>query len=175
MATAAEDSQIIDLVELASRDPFDFERIAKAIEWREPEYLPEGFSSRPQASDIIEVIGGGDDGPYFEDLELGVAGLVMALTTFGCITAASCRGHSGKRLWAPFPLVFFAADRQLTQRLQPLVAATGCGFDIDDERPHLLWVGGPSIRHASALAHLILERCADDPAARRPSEQSLLR
>lgn len=170
-ATVAEESRIIDLVQLASRDPSDFERIAKAVEWQDPEYLPEGFSSRPRAADIMDVVGDGDDGPRFDGLELGVAGLVMALTAFGCITAASCRGHSVERPWAPFPIAFFAADRLQARRLQPMVAAAGCGFDIDDERPRPLWVGGPSIRHTSALAHLVLECCVREPAARRPPDQ----
>jgi len=74
---------------------------------------------------------------YFGDsrlggLELGVAGLATALATIGgCFPAASCRAHSSKQSWSPYPVVLLATDEFRTRRLETDVASAGCGFVVD--------------------------------------------
>ena len=93
-----------------------------------------------------------------EGLEIGVAGLVYALSASGMYPAASCRGHSGPFAWSPCPVVFFALDRAHAEILQVLVRETGCGFQIDPNRPEMLAVVSQTIEGTLSLAAAILDR-----------------
>jgi hypothetical protein len=96
-----------------------------------------------------------------EGLELGVAGLVYALASVGCVPAASCRGHSRPHAWAERPIVLLAADRARAEWLRPLVSGAGCGFCLDDVRPQILGIEAPSIDEMTALARLVLDSSKD--------------
>lgn len=87
-------------------------------------------------------------------LEIGVAGLVHALNAVGVVTAASCRAHSEEhRRWASRPAVVCAIGRDHAETLAALVAAAGCGFELNEEDyPHLLAVVAPSIVEMMELA-----------------------
>ena len=157
-ATVAGERYVIEFVDFLSRDPAEFEGIATAIECGYPDTLPPGFSGRWQSAGIIEMVGDGEiPEPAFEGMELGVAGLVFALASIGCFPAASCRSHT-ERSWSPYPVVFFAADRDRASWLRLLVESAGCGFAVDRNRSDLLLIEGPSIRHTSDLADSIIEK-----------------
>ncbi|MGW9455386.1 hypothetical protein ACWG5N_05205 [Streptomyces globisporus] len=106
-------------------------------------------------SDAPELLGREpDDELPLYDLELGVAGLSYALSTVGAVPVASCRGHEDG--WSDRPVVFVALDEQRARWLQPLVGESGCGFHISRNREEFLVIDGPSIRHTSALAQIIV-------------------
>lgn len=88
-------------------------------------------------------------------LEIGVAGLVHALSATGCWPAASCRGDPGG--WARHPVVHFAADRHRVTILRDLLDGSGCGFSTDPARGELLVVGAGSIEDTMGLAGRLLE------------------
>jgi hypothetical protein len=107
-----------------------------------------------------EAVGdlGWDIPPDLGGLEVGVAGLSYGLNAVGIVTAASCRGHTGRTAWSIAPVVSFAADRQQALHLQRLVSRTGCTFFIDDVRRNLLVVHGRSVTHTMALADAVIEQ-----------------
>lgn len=100
------------------------------------------------------------DAPWYgvNGLEVGVSGLVHALNAVGVVTAASCRGHvASHRNWAPGPTAVFAADRSQVGLLAPLVALSGCGFEINTvDHPRLLAVVAPSVAETMDLADRVL-------------------
>lgn len=91
-------------------------------------------------------------------LELGVSGLVHALNAVGIVTAASCRSHNQSHSpWSDYPIVVFAANREQLALLQPLVEASGCGFEVDSiDRPELIAVVAPSVLETMAFGKLVL-------------------
>lgn len=83
-------------------------------------------------------------------LDIGVAGLVLALCAAGCATTTSCRGH----VHGPFdyPLVRFFADIGRARIVRDCAIEAGCGFASGG--PMEVW--GPSVLHAIRLAHLLV-------------------
>ncbi|HZL05000.1 MAG TPA: hypothetical protein VFE45_06235, partial [Coriobacteriia bacterium] len=98
----------------------------------------------------------GSEWTGLEGLELGVAGLVYALSTRGFFPAASCRSHAYEHSWSDRPVVLFAADRRRVEWLRPLVERAGCGFCVPRDRGQLLTIEAQSIVEMGALAQLIL-------------------
>lgn len=94
--------------------------------------------------------------PALEGLEVGVAGLVYALSAAGMFPAASCRGHADPASWSAVPVVMFAADRGHAEALQPLVESSRCGFDLDPIRPELLVINGRSVEDTLRLGRAVL-------------------
>jgi hypothetical protein len=144
-------------VAVLADSPEAFDEVAGAIESGDAAALPQGLCQREALTRACSYLS--DDALPLEGLELGVAGLVYALSSIGCWPAASCRGHPGPRPWSDSPVVFFAADQQRARALAPLVEVAGCGFDVDEARPNLLVVLGPSILETMALARQILDHC----------------
>lgn len=142
-----------DVVGRLARDGDHFESLASAAEF--------GSFNDPGVnlsdSDREELASTVSDIPELEGLELGVAGLVTALGTIGMLPAASCRSHASPRTWSRVPVVLFAAAKPVARTLQPLAAAAGCTFAVDDNHPHLLTVCGRSILNTMALAEAVLE------------------
>jgi hypothetical protein len=149
---------LLEVADRVASTADEFEAVCAALESGDDNVLPDGFDSgaahaeiEPNISEEVSLLGG---------LDLGVAGLVAALSAIGGIrTAASCRSH-GSRSWSPHPVVLFAADRYRAERLQPLVQATGCGFAIDGARPQLLCIVAPSVSNLAALAATVLDSAA---------------
>ena len=94
--------------------------------------------------------------PALEGLEVGVAGLVYALSAAGMFPAASCRGHVDPDSWSAVPVVMFAADRVHAEALRPLVESSRCGFDLDPIRPELLVINGRSAEDTLRLGRAVL-------------------
>jgi hypothetical protein len=100
-----------------------------------------------------------DDGymVYIQGLDLGVAGLVMAIAAGGGTTYTSCRGRvEGSLHLQSHPLVGVALDVARAALISDLVVATGCCL-YSDEYGYLA-VGAPTIEHCHRLANLILEQ-----------------
>jgi hypothetical protein len=91
-----------------------------------------------------------------EGLELGVAGLVYALSAAGTYTAASCRGHPGEQAWSKCPVVLLAFDRSHARVLQPLVEGSKCGFEIDRRRPELVSIVSNTVEATLTLAEAVM-------------------
>ena len=140
--------------ELASTD-IEFDVIAKVVETGESaraENLP-----ADQRTALIPYIAADEDDPVpLEDLEVGVTGLIYALSAAGAYPAASCRGHPGDYAWSAIPVVLFAIDRCRANVLAPLVRDAGCGFEIDPARRELLSVCSASIEETISLAEAII-------------------
>jgi hypothetical protein len=149
--------RLVRLVDQDARDLREYEELASAVECPSPDNV-----SRTDLQHIGTELGeeiAGEGPPGLDGLDLGVAALVYALAAYGCLPAASCRGHvtePSQRPWADSPVVYFAADREHADRLVPLVRSSGCGFGFDDERPRLIVVEAPSVVETMELAESIL-------------------
>ena len=132
-----------------------FELFASAIEKHDAELLPENLRATAIASGIANYISDDpdeDSGPL-ANLEIGVSGLVHALSSIRCLTAASCRSHNNDQSWSDAPIVFFAAPAWRVRILAELIASEGCGLAADRD---MLTVYGASIRDLHRLAQRIL-------------------
>ncbi|WP_405437174.1 hypothetical protein [Streptomyces anulatus] len=157
-----EERRIADLVDQAATTREEFEAIATAVEDGAPDSLPAGFADKDPNSEILEIVGDGDDRdvPVLEGLELGVAGLSHALSSIGCFPAASCRSHASEHSWSDRPVVLFAAERTTVHWLTPLVSESGCGFGDGSGHGDLLLVEAPSITNLMDLASRVLAKAA---------------
>jgi len=161
---------LLELAERLADNPEEFDVVAGALEDDESEALPEQLTQRVAFKEIQPHLG---SDPQLGGLELGVAGLVYALSAVGCWPAASCRGHPNEHAWADHPVVYKACDSHRVSVLQPMVEAAGCGFGIDPSRPDLLFVEAKSIREMMSLAQLVVvvrKTFILRRAPRRPSE-----
>ncbi|GGT62561.1 hypothetical protein [Streptomyces lateritius] len=159
LSVITEERRLANLIDALSLTHMEFEAIARAVEYNDPGYFPDGFTLRhPENREIIEIVGDGHSAdPVLDCLEIGVAGLSYALSSVGCITAASCRGHLSDQRWSDRPVVFFAAERPTVHWLTPLVRDSGCGFDDGSDRGQLIVIEAPSISNFMELARRIVE------------------
>jgi hypothetical protein len=141
-AVAREDGLLCQVVAGLARNAMDFDVLAAAVE----------ISAESLAA--LEPYLAGE--PALEGLELGVAGLVYALSSAGMFPAASCRGHADPDAWSAIPVVMFAADRAHAEALQPLLESNGCGFGLDPIRPELLVINGRSVEDTLRLGRAVL-------------------
>ncbi|MFC9693309.1 hypothetical protein ACFTSF_32470 [Kribbella sp. NPDC056951] len=146
----AEQSILASVSGLATSEE-QFDLIVSAIE----DYDVDGseFASVEQRG-LQELLG--DAGPFLDGLDLGVGGLVYALSAIGAFPAASCRGHLGSTAWSERPVVLVAIDEFRARALEPLVARAGCRFDIDPARSDLLVICAGSVTSTVQLADAIL-------------------
>jgi hypothetical protein len=74
-----------------------------------------------------------DEGPLseFAGLDVGVMSAVAALSTAGCVTTTSCRGHH--RHGEPSPLVRFATEEQRLPVVQAAASNARCGLLLDKD------------------------------------------
>jgi hypothetical protein len=152
----AVERELVAVADACSSETDEFDEIAAALEISDIDEIPEQVRQSPAFEPIADYYSAGDSMSLVEALDLGVAGLVYALSAVGCWPAASRRGH-GPRGWAQYPVVYIAADRHRTETLQPLVAAAACGFDVDPARGQLLAVRGPSVMEMMDLAPKVLD------------------
>jgi hypothetical protein len=93
-----------------------------------------------------------------DGLDLGVAGLVVALASTGFVPAASCRGHTGVRPWAAAPAVIFAGDHDRVAALRDMVPAADCSLDdASGNGEGLVVVRGSSVVSTMGLADSLLD------------------
>jgi hypothetical protein len=130
----------------------DFDRLARIVELGLDDDDDADIAPAERAS-LEPVL---YDMPPLDSLELGVAGLVLALGAVGMIPAASCRGHCTGRAWSPRPVVYVATTQYRAQALADLIGPTGCRFGIDTARPDFLVVAGRSIEDTMNLADAVL-------------------
>jgi hypothetical protein len=151
----AKDRTVSSLVNELATTEVEFDLIAKVIETGESDYARE-LSGEKRAALRPYMTKDTDDEIVLDDLEVGVAGLVYALSVAGAYPAASCRGHPGANAWSDRPVVLFAIDRRRAGKLESLVRDTGCGFEIDPRRRELLAVCSCSIKGTLSLAEAII-------------------
>lgn len=162
---------VIESVGHVATSPQDFDELLSAIGFDDREGLEsEHLRALASLPDVSRWFNDDDAEPYPSGgLDIGVAGLVYALCTVGCFTAASCRGHVDKHAWSDFPMVRFAARRWRAALLIELAREVGCGFMY--ERDSLLTTWAPSVLETVAFGNLILDHRADfrkaPPGARR--------
>jgi len=170
-AVVAAERTLCDLVDKLAHDNEEFDDLAAAFERPDRDRVPDRLDRSPFIEEIEDAVVF-DDWPPLEGLELGVAGLVYALNSVRCWTAASCRGH-GPGGWAPHPCVYVAATRHRVSLLQELMVEAGCGFVVDEARGQFLAVVAPSIKETMALAERVMKRRSEfavrrGPRTRRP-------
>lgn len=148
----------VDFLDTVAAGDREFDQGAEALEARDIESIElEDAVLVPIQKFIAERLGMDDFHPL-GGLEVGVAGLVHALSAVHAFPAASCRGHVGPpKPWAEVPVVLFAIDRRRAEILQPLVAEAGAGFSLDATRPELLVIHAGSVTAFMQLANLIVE------------------
>lgn len=147
------EGRLIEILDAATRDQAEFEMLAQALEWAEAENLPGDLQRSFQRAESGGLLRAPDDIDPLRGLEIGVSGLVHALSAIGCVTAASCRGHL-ERSWSDCPVVFFTAPVSKLEVLAELFRRTGCGLD---EARGFVVAEAPSIVEFHSLAELILE------------------
>jgi hypothetical protein len=147
------EAELIQLLDRVASSANQFELLASAIERQDVDQLPDGLHSRALENGLRRFVTGGEDHHPLDGLEIGVAGLVYALSALRCLTAASCRSHVTSRSWSDCPVVFFAARAWRIEVLAGLIAAEGCGLRQDRG---MLTVYGPSIQDTHRLAQRIL-------------------
>ncbi|MEU5259307.1 hypothetical protein [Amycolatopsis sp. NPDC021455] len=151
-----EDERLVNFIDSIAQTVEEYDLISAAIEENDPERL-DHLLDAGRASLVSTEINDEDDPHPLDGLEIGVAGIVSALTAAGFLTAASCRGHVGQMAWSSNPVVYVATDRRHADRVAPLVADHHCGFNIDPSRPELLVIEAPSAREMLSLARAVLD------------------
>lgn len=159
-----EEAAILDWLDRASPTPDHFECLASAIEGADLEGLPDTLRSEAVLAGIGDFIRE-DDATPLDGLEVGVAGLVYALSAIGCLTAASCRSHADDNSWADYPVIFFAAPAWKLEILAPMISEECCGLEEGGERD-LLVVYAASVRETHRLAERLLKERAQFRRAR---------
>jgi hypothetical protein len=142
---------ILDFVGDLAMTEERFDLIASAIEDDDVDRSELTASEQRALQQLID-----DAEPYLDGLDLGVGGLVYALSAIGAFPAASCRGHLGSAAWSKWPVVLVAIDEFRAGVLGPLVTGVGCRFDIDPARPDLLVICAGSVTSTVRLADTIL-------------------
>jgi hypothetical protein len=157
------DRSLCQFVSRLARDESQFDMLANTVETgvADDEIQPSHLTAlRPYLTELAAL----------EGLEIGVAGLVYALSAAGVYTAASCRGHPDSNAWSICPVVLIALDRPHAEILQPLAESAKCGFEIDQRRPELLSVVGQTIEATLALAEAVTSRLSTFRSIGPPSE-----
>lgn len=147
-----DEGQLLAVVDASAHDALEFDLMAHAIEASDAEELSEKQRARlaDRHLDVTDTYGA------LDGLELGVAGLVYALSAIGCYPAASCRGHPGEHAWSVYPVVLMACDEPHARTVAAHAAESGCGLDIDPARPELLAVTANSVADMRVLAMSLL-------------------
>jgi hypothetical protein len=113
--------------------------------------LAEAYGDDPQ--DGIEEA---EDFDYlFRNLDVGVAGLVFALSAAGYATCTSCRGHDGI---ARPPQVGLGTEPERLARLASYTRGAGCGLEVADG---IAWIYARSVTDLHAMAQAILDDQAE--------------
>ncbi|MEU7872816.1 hypothetical protein [Dactylosporangium sp. NPDC049140] len=155
MSAVDTERSAITALDLLAPDAETFEVMARVLEAYGTELPPEDDPADLEMFDLLAAhtsIGMGE----LEGLEIGVAGLSLALSAIGCVPAASCRSHTGEHSWSYAPVVIFATSRSRAEWLQPLAARCDCGFEVDAARPKLLAVVARSVTDMNRLAATML-------------------
>lgn len=168
-AAISAEVEIVTAIDSLASDPTQFDEIATTLETCEIDELPADLENSSAIQAITRHLIDEGMSPL-GGLEIGVAGLVYALSATGCWPAASCRGHPGG--WATHPVVYLAADRHRVRTLRDLVAAAGCGLDTDPSRGGLLMIMAASIEDTMRLAQTVLDSRAEMTPKRGPRKQA---
>jgi len=89
----------------------------------------EGSHNSQEFEDLLDASEAEHSDDEWSGLDLGVAGLVLALNAAGFATASSCRRHVGRPPTGDGPFVFATGDADRIALLTPLVADAGAGLD----------------------------------------------
>jgi len=173
--TVCEEATIIDAVDELSTTAEDFERLASALESRDPADLSEQLLVAVRQTVLTPYLDDDNDALTLDGLEVGVAGLTHALSAVRCLTAASCRSHAADHSWSDCPVVFFAAPEWRVELLAALISEAGCGLEADRD---MLKIYAASIRDTHHLAKRILSergRFRQKPTHWRPQPQAITR
>jgi hypothetical protein len=117
-----------------------------------------------------DVEADGDFDWLFRYTDVGVAGLVFALSAAGYATCYSCRGHAGIA-GTQVPQVRLGTEPDRLRLLAEYAAKTGCGALVDSDG--LVTVFAPSARELHLLAGLILSERATFEALDSPPWQQM--
>jgi hypothetical protein len=150
----SQETEIIDWLDTVANDPLEFETLALAIERGDTEPLDGSLGKKAAEAGAARFLVQEDEPLPLVDLEVGVAGLTCALSAVGCLTAASCRAHTGPRSWSDCPVVFFAAPMWRVEILGQLISSEGCGLEAERG---MLSVYGRSVRDTHRLGERIIE------------------
>lgn len=74
-------------------------------------------------------------------LDLGVEAACVALSSAGCLTGASCRGHAGSHAWSNFPVIALIASPPRAALLESIAKQCRCGISPTDEGFLQVWAG----------------------------------
>ena len=152
------ETAMVKVVGSLAQDARTFDLICKAFEDEESESIPDDIQEDPRIADL-QILS--SEVTAYTGLELGVGGLVFALSAVGCWPAASCRGHPTDNAWCDHPVVFFACDHHRANTLMTLLASAHCGFGYDPSRSELLTVEAESIEDFLVLSRLVIDARAN--------------
>ena len=140
----------------ATSSYLDFELVAEEVSAG----IASGSELEGELARLSAVVS--EEEPKFGGLDMGIAGLVYALSAAGYLTVASCRGHGPGIGWSEVPVVYFAATSAQFEVLAPQVDMFGGTVTVDDEHPDLLCLALPSCLHAQQLALVLVRQFLPD-------------
>ena len=108
-------------------EPGDWESAVRTIQ-AERTLIDEADKASDSPADFEHHISTAQGGAEWYGLDLGVAGLVMALNAAGFATASSCRQHVGVLGFGEYPFVSATGDLERIAALTPLVQSAGAGM-----------------------------------------------
>jgi hypothetical protein len=151
--TLRRETEVLDWLDRVSRDADMFEKLALAIENQDADVFSDDAVTQDVRDGLNELAVPPSEFDPLGGLEVGVAGLSVALSAVGCLTAASCRSHATENSWSDCPVVFFSAHAWRVEQFAGLIAAQDCGLDSDRG---MLTIYGASVRDTHRLAEQIL-------------------
>ncbi|HXG75728.1 MAG TPA: hypothetical protein VNJ53_04090 [Gaiellaceae bacterium] len=149
--TLREEAELIRVLDAATSSPEEFEELASAIEANDLDELSEPLRRLATEHGVEELLD--EELVPLDGLEIGVAGVTHALSSIGCLTAASCRSHISAQSWSDCPVVFFAARPWRLELLADLIEPAGCGLRADRG---MLSIVAPSILYMHELGRSIV-------------------
>lgn len=138
--------------------PGDWE-VAESTLAEERRLVGEADEASADAHEFEDLLAASEDGQVDADwsgLDLGVAGLVLALNAAGFATASSCRQHPGGPPFGDGPFVFVTGDEARISVLVPLARAAGAGLEQGPPGEGFT-IYASTVRELMQLAKLILD------------------
>lgn len=146
---------LVECLSTLTNSSDQYERLAQAVDSWDPDEKNAELSADEYTA-IDSILRLAEDNPL-DNLELGVSGLSLALSSIGAYPAASCRGHTQPLAWSKYPVVYFSATRNVALYVEAKLRKSACRFMIDNSRPTLLCIGGSSVIETIRLSRTLLE------------------
>lgn len=139
-----------------------------SMEWKKSALRRLGRRSKGAEDALLEEL----DDEWLQQplggLDLGIEGMVIALSAAGCAPLTSRSGHFGEGLSSTFPLVKIAAIPEHATILIDIARESDCGITTSGEGSGALEIWGRSVDVVVCFAGRVIERRAEFARFGRP-------